>query len=176
MPTSSILLFSAALAAIFTWAALAKIVGFSRWRAALAEYRLPASGVVAVGVPVSEGICVALLVAGRTRAGAALVLALVAAFSAAVIRAREQEGEKLPCGCFGGTGRRDYRTMLTRNATLVLLAGALMIEGRDVELLGRIGSPAASDVLPAVLAIIGVVVLAWFVYQTSTALRRGRSA
>lgn len=151
------------LAAAFVWAAVAKLGRFSAWRDALAGYRLPEAIAVPAGVvvPVAELAAAFLLALGgdATRAGAALTVALLAAFSLAVLRARRLRGDRLPCGCFGGSGSRDYRLMLVRNAFLGAVAGAVLL----VPAVARyeLETPASSQVVPAVLAAAGVVLIGW---------------
>lgn len=162
------------LAAAFAWAAVAKVVRFAAWREALAGYRLPDVAEVAARplVPLVEAVTAALLLAGggASRAGAALALALTAAFSLAVLRARRLQGDRLPCGCFGGSGRRDYRLMLVRNATLggaaalaLLLPAVASVEP---------AAPDPSQVLPAALAAAGVGLVAWLALAARKGFRR----
>lgn len=159
------------LAAAFGWAALAKVLRFSAWREALAGYRLPPAAERAArpAVPLVEVVAAGLLAAGgdASKAGAALAIALLAAFSLAVLRAQRLQGDRLPCGCFGGSGRRDYRLMLVRNATLggaaataLLFPGALSIAP---------DAPGSAEAVPAVLAAAGLVLVVWL----AVAVRRG---
>jgi hypothetical protein len=153
------------LAVAFLWAALAKASRPSAWRAALAGYRLPAGLLVPalVGVPVAEILVGVLLVAGglATKAGAALGVALLASFSLAVLRARRSGGDRLPCGCFGGSGSRDYRLMLVRNASLGAIAGVLLLVPRVARY--ELDAPRPSDAVPALLAALGIAAIAWLV-------------
>ncbi len=153
------------LAAALGWAALAKASRPGAWRAALPVYRIPAAltGPVALLVPLAEAGAAALLVLGgdATKAGAALSVALLAAFSLAVLRAQRLQGDRLPCGCFGGRDSRDYRLMLVRNAGLGLVAAVvLLVPDVDLDL-------SRPDVVPAVLAALGVTLIVWL----SSALR-----
>lgn len=153
------------LAVAFFWAAIAKASRPSAWRAALVAYRLPA-GITTpalVLVPVSETVTAVLLSAGgnASRAGAALSVALLGSFSLAVLRARGIQGDRLPCGCFGGSGSRDYRLMLVRNALLGSVASAILL----VPAVARyeLETPAAEQMLPALLVALGLVLIAWLV-------------
>ncbi len=153
------------LAVAFGWAALAKVARLQAWRRTLAGYRLPEAlerAVLGV-VPLAEGTAAVLLVAGDdvTRSGAALVVALLSAFSLAVLRARRIQGDRLPCGCFGGSGRRDYRLMLARNALLGGLAAAVLLVPRVASF--ELEAPDASQVLPAALAALGLALVSWLV-------------
>lgn len=161
------------LAVAFFWAAVAKASRPSAWRAALAGYRVPArfAGAVLVGVPVIEIVAgVLLCTAGDgTRAGAALVVALLGAFSLAVLRARSAEGDRLPCGCFGGSGRRDYRLMLVRNALLGFVAATVLVSDRVAAY--ELDALPSSQAVPAFLVVAGVALAVWLV----TAAARGFS-
>lgn len=161
MPTVMYSLAAAALALVFAWSAAAKLVRMGVWRAALEGYRLPITGALAVAVPVVEAAVPALVLAGASRAAAALALAALVGFSAAILRARALRGDRLPCGCFGKSDERDFRSMLARNASLGLLAGAVIAKGRDLEPLEGLGAPGADDVVPVVLVIAGLSVLVW---------------
>jgi hypothetical protein len=157
------------LALTFAWAALAKAARPARWRDALRHYRLgPLERVASFGVPVAEAGVAALLALGRDRVGAALALALVSGFSVVVMRARLERGSRLPCGCFGGTRARDYRSMLARNGLLGTLAAFVLLLGA-VE---GAAAPGGADMLPAALVGVGIAVGCWLVWQTSTSLRR----
>lgn len=153
------------LAVAFFWAAIAKASRPSAWRAALGGYALPAGLVVPalVIVPVLEIVTGFLLSGGGTasKAGAALSVALLGGFSLAVLRARRIRGDRLPCGCFGGSGSRDYRLMLVRNAVLGSVAAAILL----VPAVARyeLETPTASQTLPALLVALGVVLIAWLV-------------
>lgn len=159
------------LAVAFFWAAIAKASRPAAWRAALLGYRLPKAVVVPalVLVPVAEIVAGVLLSAGgvASKAGAALSVALLASFSLAVLHARRIAGDRLPCGCFGGGGSRDFRLMLVRNAALGAVAAAILL----VPAVARyeLESPDATQLLPALLVALGVVLIAWLV----TTLARG---
>ena len=159
------------LAAAFGWAAAAKVTRLPAWRIALAGYRLPEGleRVVFAGVPVVEVVVVALLVAGGDAgsAGAALAVALLGAFSIAVLRARRLQGDRLPCGCFGGSGDRDYRAMLVRNALLGVLA-ALALVAPD---LVTISAPRSSQAVPVALAAAGLALVVWLAIAAGRAVR-----
>lgn len=153
------------LAVAFFWAAIAKASRPSAWRSALLGYRLPGATAMPalVLVPVLEIVTAVLLSAGgnASKAGAALSVALLGAFSLAVLRARRIQGDRLPCGCFGGSGSRDYRLMLVRNAVLGVVAAAILL----VPAVARyeLQTPAAEQMLPALLVALGIVLIAWLV-------------
>ncbi len=160
------------LAAAFGWAAVAKIARLSAWREALAGYRLPEKVELAARplIPVGEGLVAVMLLAGGDvgKAGAAFGVALLSAFSLAVLRARRLHGDRLPCGCFGGSGHRDYRSMLVRNAVLGALAAAVLLGVGSFE----IEAPDASQAIPAALAALGLALVAWLVVAAARAARR----
>lgn len=163
------LLVPSLLALAFAWAAIAKVTRFAAWRGALRGYRLPkpveASALVLV--PVVEVVAAVLLVGGGdvTKAGAALSVALLAGFSLAVLRARRLGGDRLPCGCFGGAGTRDYRLMLVRNAFLGAVAAAVLlvpdVAGYELE------APDASQAIPALLVGLGIALIGWLVVSVA---------
>lgn len=151
-------LWPAILAMTFAWAALAKLTGGPRWRAALAAYLLPArlERAAATLVPAAEVAVVALLLGGRTTQGSTLALLLLGGFSAAIFRARAQAS--LPCGCFGGRKRRSTRWLLARNAALapVALVGVLLGTPIPFPPMSR-----TIDAIPVVLATFGLGLTAW---------------
>lgn len=162
------------LAVAFFWAAVAKASRPSAWRTALLGYRLP-DGIVApalVLVPVFEILTAVLLSGGgtATRAGAALSVALLAAFSLAVLRARRLRGDRLPCGCFGGTGSRDYRLMLVRNAFLGAVAALVLLVPRVARY--ELEAPPASQLVPALLVAVGVALLGWLAVSVTRGFGR----
>lgn len=151
------------LAAMFAWSALAKVLRASEWRVALGAYSLPRimNHAARYGVPVAELLLSAAIVLGGVRLGAAASLALLGAFSIAILRARSLQGDKLPCGCFGKTKKRDYRLSLVRNAALAAMAGSLLVRGEDVSPLRGFAAPSGSEVIALVLIIAGVFLSGW---------------
>jgi len=158
------------LATTFVAAGAAKLIRYPRWRSALEGYRLAAAprGAIAMGVPIVE-VAVALSLVFLSQAvGAALALVLLALFSAAIARAASRGGRRVPCGCFGGAGSRDYRLLLARNAVLSAAAAVVLLEGSDRPLSASISG---SDVVPVVLVTAGVGLIAIVVAQTVASLR-----
>ena len=176
MSTLAVQILCAVLGLVFAWSACAKFVRFDDWREALAGYRLPAilERIARLLVPVVELLVPVLFIAGRVKAGAALVVALVAAFSLAVLRARSFEGDRLPCGCFGKRKVHDYRLMLIRNSFLGGLAAVLLLAGDDVPIFEGIGAPGSSEVVPVTLTVVGLIGLGWALWAASTAFRKGQ--
>lgn len=174
VPTAVASVASSLLAGAFAWSSIAKIARPLGWSRALRHYRLAAERFLLVAVPGVEAGTAALLLLGATRAGGALSLALLGAFSLAVVRARSFEGDRLPCGCFGRAEARDYRTMLARNAVLGALAGAVLAPGRDLAFLEGLHAPASDDAVPFALVIVGLGVAARAGWIVSRSLRSGR--
>ena len=158
----------------FAWAAIAKVARFPAWRAALSGYRIPRAVVTPALflVPALEAGAAFLLARGgdATKAGASLVVALLSAFSLAVLRARRLGGDRLPCGCFGGSGSRDYRLMLVRNALLGAVAAAILLSPRLARY--EVEAPGAAQVVPAALAALGVALIGWLVVTARLGARR----
>jgi hypothetical protein len=156
----------------FAWAGAGKVVRARRWLEALSVYRIPKplEPLVFVAVPVAEIASAGLILIGATKPAGALSAALLCAFCAALLRARREEGDRLPCGCFGGEKLRDYRLLLARNVALLLPATLLMVTGntsiRTV--------PGSIEPLPALLIVVGLMVIGWTGFEVSKALRRGR--
>lgn len=150
------------LAVAFAWAAASKLASYERWRRALRGYGLPGGfeQVARLGTPALEIVAVGLILTAPLEVAGALSLALLATFCVAILRARTAHGDRLPCGCFGGTTERDYRLMLIRNAVLGLPAGALVLSG-DSGLIDHLGSVEASDVLPFGLVLLAGGLIVW---------------
>ena len=177
MPEPLLRVAGALLGLTFAWAALAKVVRWSRWLGALRGYELPSvvTGAAAPAVPALEALCAALVLSGRTKVGSALALALLASFSGALLYAQQKRGDRLPCGCFGRATERDYRVMLARNAGLTALAAILSLADGDVSLAADLSAQSAADAFPIVLVIAGLVLCLWLVRHAFGAFDRKRS-
>lgn len=165
------------LAGTFLWGGAAKILAYERWRAVVARYDLPrAVGSVATPLVPALEIGVALTLAFVSpRAGAVVALAALSLFSLAVLRARAINGDRLPCGCFGGREERHYATMMWRNFALAVVAAIVLRGSRDSIAVGG-SMPGRTDLLPVVLVVIGVVLALWMVSQLGSSSRpRGHS-
>jgi hypothetical protein len=151
-----------ALAIAFTWAAISKLAGYQRWRRALQGYGLPGGleRVALVGTPFLEIAAVGFILRGPLRIAGALVLALLASFCVVILKAQATQGDRLPCGCFGGTTERDYRLMLVRNAVLGLPASVLMLSSNS-GLINRLESFEGSDALPFGLVVLAGGLVVW---------------
>ena len=146
----------------FAWAAFSKLASYQRWRSALRGYGLPGGLERAAlwGTPALEFIAVVLTLTGPIEVAGALILTLLASFSIVVLRARAIKGDRLPCGCFGGSTERDYRLMLIRNAVLGLPAAVLVLSG-DAGLIDRLDSLQGSDLLPLGLVLLAGGLIVW---------------
>jgi hypothetical protein len=147
-----------AVSLLFGWAALAKVVRFSSWRATLKGYEVPRPlEMLALPlVPVAEAAVPVLALFGQIRESATLALILLIIFSGAVIRARRSLGRTLPCGCFGKRKSRDYRALLLRNLALGLLAGAALAGQPARPVLEGLRWPHVGEALPALLVLLGL--------------------
>jgi hypothetical protein len=97
-------------------------------------------------------------------------LALLVAFSFAVVRARRSPGDRLPCGCFGRTADRDSRLILARNAALAGLSLVALDSPSPLEA----APPSPADWVPAALAASGIVLAALVLRRAAGALRDAR--
>ena len=158
---------------VFLWAGAVKLLRPGRWREALGVYRLPsvAEPIVFVAAPIAELAVAVLILAGATKAGGALAVALLCGFCAALLRARSKEGDRLPCGCFGGNRTVDYRILLARNLLLLVPALLLLVlpNGSLADLARTV------DPLPVVLIVVGALVIGWTAFEVARALTRGRA-
>jgi methylamine utilization protein MauE len=165
-------LLAGALAGVFAWAAAAKAVDLGGWREALAAHRLgPLARPALLGVPFLEVSVAGLVLAGASRAGAALALALLVAFSGAILRARALQGDRIPCGCFGRTRARDYRALLVRNLALGVLAAAVLFTGASFPLFEWVRLPRGGEIAAAALVVVGLALAGWMARRAQAALR-----
>jgi len=118
------------LAAVFGIAALSKWRNMERTRVHLRDAGLPHTfiGLVAIGLPVIEiGTAIALTLEPLHQIGAFVALLLLITFSAYIVL-QLKRGNRANCACFGTlTDFRFGPSLLMRNATLMLLAGLLLI-------------------------------------------------
>jgi hypothetical protein len=165
---------AAALAVAFAWAAVSKVVSWRSWRRALSGYGLPAGGepVAAVGVPVAEATVPLLVLVGFTQAAGVVAIALLIAFSGAILAARARRGDRLPCGCFGGARVRDFRAMLARNALLAAVGSFAALGGSDGTVQSRIAAPGREDLLPAAIMVMSLALASWTLGRGLYLLRR----
>ena len=163
------------LCAIFAWAAAVKLLGYERWSAILDRYGLPpiVTAIARPTVPIAEAAIAIFGAFLSPRIGAAAALAVLAGFSLAVLRARRINGDKLPCGCFGGSEERHYRTMIIRNGVLGAFAAAVLLADEHVDPVAT-ALPTIDDALPVALVVVGFAVALWTAAQVSNAMRRSR--
>ncbi|HWC13902.1 MAG TPA: MauE/DoxX family redox-associated membrane protein [Actinomycetota bacterium] len=161
------------LAGAFLWAGASKLVTYSRWRGIVRRYALPSPvrSVSTLVVPLLELGVAFLIVLVSPRGGAAVALANLCLFSLAVLRARSLNGDKLPCGCFGGAEERHYATMLWRNFALALLV-AVVLRGPEAPITAGASLPGRGDMIPAALTLVGAAVVVWMLSQFHGSSRR----
>jgi hypothetical protein len=163
MPEATVRIALAVLATVFAWAALAKVMRHRRWQDALSGYELPVAieRVARFGVPIIEAVVAGLILSGRSLEGAVVALVLLGVFSAVVMQLSAGREGAVPCGCFGSTGERSASTMLLRNLVLAALAAIVVLTDDRPTLLQGIAAPGASDVIPAVLIVLGLALASW---------------
>jgi len=115
---------AAGLAVVFVRAGVAKLNRPGPTTRAFAAMSLPAPGVLARAVPIVE-LALAVGLIASPRVGGAAALALVAVFSAVLLR---NVGTETGCGCFGAAHTHPIsRADLIRNATLATLAVVVVV-------------------------------------------------
>jgi Methylamine utilisation protein MauE len=154
---------SAALALTLGAAAVAKLARGAAWRRTLGSYGLGqgTTRLAAFGVPAVELGIAALALAGLGSSAGLLSIVALAGFSGAIVLGRVRSGRRLECGCFGGSGTRDYRLLLARNLALVGVAWVAWRAGEDAPLVHSLGEPAGADLLPVALVVLGLALVAW---------------
>lgn len=162
------------LALAFGWAAVAKLINFASWREILGRYGFPQRlrGVTSVATPVIELMIAALILFISPRIGAVVAIAALALFSLAILNARTLNGDRLPCGCFGSSSERDYKTMLVRNGVLGAVAAAVLLSENDIES-ALLRVPTGADAVPAVLVFVGCALIVWIAWHASASMRGG---
>jgi hypothetical protein len=174
MSDVSMTLASVLLAATFGWSGSMKVLRAERWRLDLVSYRLnrPLRAVGFLLLPWVEVGIAGALVAGAARTGAVLAIVLLGIFCVAIVRARLLLGtDKLGCGCFGGSRIRDYRLLLARNVALAALAAVVVSSGGDPSAARGLdlGGPSA---LFWLMSAVGLIAVAWVLWQASQRMRR----
>jgi hypothetical protein len=167
----------AVLAVAFGWSAVAKLAAPRRWRRTVAAYDLPPGleSVAGIAVPGLELVAVVAALFGLGPAAGVIALVLLACFSAAIVRARIRGGRAVACGCFGGTGSRDYRALLLRNGLLALAAVATARSPASPPA-GWPGAPGPGELLPLTLAVLALGVAVLTAWRTTVWLGRGTRA
>ena len=156
-------LVAAGLALTFGAAAVAKLARRAAWRRTLGSYGLRpgATRLAGFGVPAVELGIAALVFAGLGSSAGLLSIVALVAFSGAIVLGRVRAGRRLGCGCFGGSGIRDYRLLLARNLALATVAFVAWRAGEDASLVRSLGEPGLADLLPAALVVVGLALAAW---------------
>jgi uncharacterized membrane protein YphA (DoxX/SURF4 family) len=114
-----------ALAAVFGWAAVAKLRDREATTRSFAAFGLPAPGALAVVVPASE-LALGLTLVASPPFGATLALAVLAGFTTQLVLARRR-GIDAGCGCFGGAKPAAPGVEIARNALLAAAALAVLV-------------------------------------------------
>lgn len=166
---------SAALAAMFAWAALSKVAGWRRWRRALRAHRLPETvgRVAARAVPLLELAVPTMILAGLPRAAGAWAVVLLVAFSSELIRIRKKMDGRVPCGCFGGRETVALGSAWLRNAAIGALAVFVWASTTNNANATWPAFPREGDVLPMLLSIGAVGVATLATWRASVWLGRG---
>ena len=154
---------AAGLALTFAAAAVTKLARGAAWRRTLGINGLPTAWVrpAAFGVPFVElGVVALVLLELASTAGLASLLVL-ALFSVAIVIGRVRAGRRLECGCFGGSGTRDYRLLLARNLALAGVAFVAWRAGEDAPLVRALGEPAGADLVAVALVVLGLALAVW---------------
>ena len=113
------------LAAVFVWAAAAKVARPDRTAAGFAAFGLPGARALAWVVPAAELLTAFWLVA-LPRAGGVVALGLLAVFTGVIVAALRR-GVSAGCSCFGSVSTKPVSSRdILRNVVLMALAGAAM--------------------------------------------------
>jgi methylamine utilization protein MauE len=164
-----------ALAAVFTWAALSKILRPAAWWASLEQFALGwMRRPIAVAVPVAELAVPVLVAAGLPVEASVLAIVMLVTFSLSLLRARRLHGNRVACGCFGRTRARDYRLLLARNAAIALVAAASLAAPATPWGSGSLRAPHGLELLPTILALAGLVLVVAIARAVLRVLQAGR--
>jgi Methylamine utilisation protein MauE len=122
---------SIALAVVFGASATIKFADFAEFRAAVANYRVGPEILItpaAILIPMAETFgAVGILIPSTHNAGAAVLLALLAIFTIAIVINLMRGRLNVDCGCFGPALRQPLSWCLPgRNAILMALAALAM--------------------------------------------------
>jgi Methylamine utilisation protein MauE len=162
-PTEVGALAAAVLALTFGAAAIAKLARGGKWKRTLRSYglRSGATRLAWFGIPAVELGIAALVLAGLGSSAGLLSIVALVAFSGGIVLGRVGAGRRLECGCFGGSGTRDYRLLLARNLALAGVAFVAWRAGEDEPLVRALGEPAGADLLPVALVVLGLALAVW---------------
>jgi peroxiredoxin/uncharacterized membrane protein YphA (DoxX/SURF4 family) len=156
------------LVAVFAVAGVAKIGDLSGTRSAAESFGVPQrlAPAAALLLPLAElAIAAALVFAATARWGAFAAIALLLAFSMAIVRVL-RSGATVDCNCFGGLTRTAVgRGTLLRNSLLGLLALFVAVGVESAGAFGWVTAPASGDRLVVVLLVAAVAGLCCFSWQ-----------
>jgi len=167
----------AAVTVIFAWSSASKLVGRRRWERTLRAHMLSdrLERVARKGVPAAEALVAVLALLGYGRTAAVWAAVLLTVFSAHLARARVLGRKSVPCGCFGGRRSQDVRLALLRNAGLAS-AALVVTMVPNAPRWAWPGFPAPSEILPMVLAWMGLALAVWTAWRAATWLGRAVQA
>ena len=129
---------------LFVWAGVVKAMDPRSFAAAIDGYRLlphALGGFTALYLPWLEIICGTCLIVRRQQAPALLVLLSLMALFIAALAAAWLRGLDVACGCFGGTGRSDYWSLLLRDLAITTALAILALSVRRVTPPSPAGTP-----------------------------------
>ncbi len=160
---------SAGLAIAFAWSSAWKIARVGAWLRVLPSYLLgSATRPAAIAVPALEAAVPALVLVRSPVAAGALALALLVAFSLAVLRVRILGGARVRCGCFG-TAERTTNEILLRNAAFGALAAVATAAGGTGA--PALALPETGQVLPFLMTLGGLVSITAIALEVRRSLR-----
>ena len=164
---------AAVLAVVFAWAAASKLVAGRRWSRTLAAHRLPTGvgDLAQWSVPVAELLVPLLVLIGLRTVASGWALVLLVGFSAEALRVRHVVGPGVPCGCFGGRDAVNAGVLLARNLGFGVLAVVGVAGATDDAITSWPGAPGPGEVLPMMLASIGMLTAAAVAWSAWTWLR-----
>jgi peroxiredoxin len=148
------------LAAVFTLAAVGKLMDLEGSRRAVRDFGVPARMAAAAGLllPVAEILtAIALVPTPTARWGGVAALALLLAFIAGIANAL-RHGQKPDCHCFGQIQSAPAgRDTLVRNAVLAALAVLIVAEGPGAAIHTWIGDRTAAELVAVATGICAIV-------------------
>jgi hypothetical protein len=150
-----------ALAVIFGWAAVAKLITHRSTRESFSELGLVAPRALSFVVPAAELVTAILLVVAAP-VGAATAIFLLVSFTVILARAL-RSGLSVSCSCFGATAGSDVSVIdVVRNAGLAVLCQLALFARTPIQV-GLVG----------VAVVSGVVLIGWWSLRVA---RRGLAA
>ena len=166
-----------ALAAVFAFAGVAKLVDLSGSRQAVRDFGVPRSLSALVGtlLPAVElAIAVALLGSSSASWGAAMALGLLMLFVIAVARALVR-GEETDCHCFGQLRSAPVSwSTLVRNLVLGAVAGLVLLDGPGASATGWLARLGAGELVGLVVVLLLALIIAQAAFSYQLLRQNGR--